>query len=128
MNESLISTNTDRSGGQCGPWYSIDCDDPDNVWITQDIHYTLLIEGISSSYTISSGEYTLSALCELFMESINGISPGIVSTLDQGYQIVISSTKSITITCDNPFSQFLMGVGLHLISDVHDSHRYDYPL
>ena len=103
VNGSLISTNTDRSGGQCGPWESIDCDDPDNVYLTQDIHYTLLIEGVSSSHTISSGEYTLSALCDVFLESINSNTPGIVSTLDQGYQIVISSTKSITSTCDDPF-------------------------
>ena len=62
-----------------------------------------MVDDVSSSHTISTGEYTLSALCDLYMESINSISPGIVNTLDQGYQIVISSTKSITSTCDNPF-------------------------
>ena len=86
-----------------------------------------MVDDVSSSHTISTGEYTLSALCDLLIESINTISPGIVNTLDQGYQIVTSSTKSQVHVIIHS-SQFQMIHGLHLISNVHDFHRYDYPL
>ena len=69
----------------------------------QDVHYALLIEGVSPSYTISSGEYTLSAPSDLFIESINSNTLGIMSTLDQYDQIVILSSKPFATTCDNPF-------------------------
>ena len=40
-NGSFISYNEDRRGGQCGPWNSIDCDDPDNVHLTEYSLYVM---------------------------------------------------------------------------------------
>ena len=100
---SLISTNTDFRGGHCGPWNSIDCDEPNNIFFAQDVHYTIIVDNVSSSHTISSGDYLLATLSTMLINSIHNISPGIIDTVNQVYRIVLSSTKSITTTFGNPF-------------------------
>ena len=103
INGSLISTNTDFRGGHCGPWYSIDCDELNNIFFAQDVHYTIIVDNVSSSHTISSGDYLLATLSTMLINSIHNISPGIIDTVNQVYRIVLSSTKSITTTFGNPF-------------------------